>query len=386
MKVSSLLYERVLLEAGNMSIQAGPHGSFASRHPTTPDRPAGWQTPKGRKRGQDAPISVAIARETTPGVPAPGPYHQVVHSETSICWLPSLEPFQTETEAYDWIVFGYPSQMAPEFAKLEDKWKRRDDANGALERLVPVGFVRSQLVKDISRDLAVGASGGWDVSVDRYHGRVIGARFASDATLQTKGFALPILVPRVGDLEWSDIVKIRKLKAIQRLRDVLREVEIEAFEVARSGGDLEAAMHAAYVKKVAHASGEVHGLRSAGTMGVAELLVGAGAGYATTGLTLLGPLAGAGVAAIVMTGWHVRRVVRERRQRAWIGVMDAISAAGPEVTTGQPSPVPLCLALRPFRGGYRCATPPLTSSGPSQNAFRTPPLCRRRRTACLQAR
>ena len=329
MKVSSLLYERVLLEAGNMSIQAGPHGSFASRHPTTPDRPAGWQTPKGRKRGQDAPISVAIARETTPGVPAPGPYHQVVHSETSICWLPSLEPFQTETEAYDWIVFGYPSQMAPEFAKLEDKWKRRDDANGALERLVPVGFVRSQLVKDISRDLAVGASGGWDVSVDRYHGRVIGARFASDATLQTKGFALPILVPRVGDLEWSDIVKIRKLKAIQRLRDVLREVEIEAFEVARSGGDLEAAMHAAYVKKVAHASGEVHGLRSAGTMGVAELLVGAGAGYATTGLTLLGPLAGAGVAAIVMTGWHVRRVVRERRQRAWIGVMDAISAAGP---------------------------------------------------------
>jgi hypothetical protein len=130
-------------------------------------------------------------------------------------------------------------------------------------------------------------------------------------------------------LEWSDIVKIRKLKAIQRLRDVLREVEIEAFEVARSGGDLEAAMHAAYVKKVAHASGEVHGLRSAGTMGVAELLVGAGAGYATTGLTLLGPLAGAGVAAIVMTGWHVRRVVRERRQRAWIGVMDAISAAGP---------------------------------------------------------
>jgi hypothetical protein len=86
-------------------------------------------------------------------------------------------------------------------------------------------------------------------------------------------------------------------------------------------------MHAEYVKKVANALGKVHGLGSAGAMGVDELLVGAGAGYATTGLSLLGPLAGADATAVVMTGWHVRRIVRERRPRAWIGVMDAIAAA-----------------------------------------------------------
>jgi hypothetical protein len=217
--------------------------------------------------------------------------------------------------------------MAPEFTRLEDRWKRYDDANGALARLVPENFVRSQLVKDISHDLAVGASGGWDVSVDRFHGRVIGARFANDASIETKGIALPLLVPRVGDLPWSDIVRIRRLKAIEPLREVLREVETEAFEVARSGGDLEATMYSAYVRKVADASSKVHGIRSAGFMGAAELLVGAGAGYATTGLALLGPVVGAGVTAAVMTGWHVRRIVRERRQRAWLGVMDAISAA-----------------------------------------------------------
>ena len=177
----------------------------------------------------------------------------------------------------------------------------------------------------MSHDLAVGASGGWDVSVDRFHGRVISARFAGDATIQTQGLALPILVPRVGDLDWSDIARIRKLKAIKRLREVLREVEAEAFDVARSGRDLEAAMHRAYTSKVADASDKVQGLRSAGAMGVAELVVGAGAGYATTGLALLGPVAGAGMTAIVMTGWHVRRIVRERRQRAWIGVMDTIA-------------------------------------------------------------
>ena len=298
MKVSSLLYDRVLLEAGTMRIQAGPHGASTSRQPSSPDRPAGWQTPRGRKRGQDAPISVAIALETTPGVPAPGPYRSIVHSATSICWLPRSEPFAQELPAScDWIGLGHPSEMADAFKQFEDQWKRWDDANGALFRLVPEDFVRSRLLDHVSHDLAVGASGGWHVSVDRFHGRVIGARFASDATVRTSGFALPILVPRVGDLDWSDIVKIRNLKAIERFRQILREIEAEAFEIVRSGGDLEAAMHAAYVKKVANASGKVHGLRSAGAMGVAELVVGAGARYATAGLALLGPAASRRIAS-----------------------------------------------------------------------------------------
>ena len=330
MEVSSLLYDNVLLEGGSMSIQAGPRGASSWRHGHRPDSPVAWQTPKGRRVAQDASISVAIAREATPGVPAPGPYHEVLHSETTICWMPTLEPFVHELpSSCDWIVLGYPSDMADEFKKLEDRWKRRDDANGALARLVPEHFVRSRLVDSVSHDLAVGASGGWDVSVDRFHGRVIGARFAGDATIQTNGLALPILVPRVGDLDWADIARIRKLRAIGRLRAVLREVEAEAFDVARSGGDIESAMHRVYTSKVADASGKVHGLRSAGAMGVAELVAGAGAGYATTGLALLGPVADAGITATVMTGWHVRRIVRERRQRAWIGVMDAIAAATP---------------------------------------------------------
>lgn len=328
MKVCSLLYDRVLLEAGDMTIQAGAHGSSAFRHRTDTGSPRAWQTPHGRRHGQDVPFSVAMAPETTPGVPAPGPYRQVLHSETSICWLPTLEPFRNELLAQcDWIVLGFPSEMAPEFKKLEDQWKRWDGRNDALIRLVPEHFVRSRILDDVSHDLAIGASGGWDVSVDRFHGQVVGARFASDGTLQSKGLALPVLVPRVGDLTWEDVAKIRRLKAIQQLRGVLREVESEAFDVARSGGDVEAAMHHAYEKKLAGVSETVHGIRSTAAMGVAELFVGAGAGYATTGLALLGPVAGAGVTAALMTGWHVRRVVRGRRQRSWIGVMGTISEA-----------------------------------------------------------
>ena len=276
------------------------------------------------------PFSLSMARETTPGVPAPGPYTQVIHSDTSICWLPTFEPFRYElTEKCDWIVFGNPSDIAPEFKQLADRWTRSDDQNRALNRLVPENFVRSRVLDHVSEDLAAGASGGWDVSVDQMHGRVINARFAGDATVQTHGVALPIVIPHVGDLSWDDVAKIRRLRAIERFREVLREVETEAFEVAGSGGDLEDAMHNIFLKKVTSASCAVHGVRSAGSLALAELIVGAGAGYATTGLALLGPVAGAGITATVMTGLHVRRIVHERRQRAWLGVMDAITNAVP---------------------------------------------------------
>jgi hypothetical protein len=71
MKVSSLLYNRVLLESGQMVIQAGPRGSSAFRHGSRADAPASWQTLTARSRAQAVPFTLSMARETTPGVPAP---------------------------------------------------------------------------------------------------------------------------------------------------------------------------------------------------------------------------------------------------------------------------------------------------------------------------
>lgn len=313
-----------------MRIQAGPDGSTSVRLRSGLDDAASWQTARERHRGQDASFSVAFAPQSVPGAAARGPYREVLHSKTSVFWQPTLEPFVRELPAScNWILLGTPGDIAGEFKHLEQRWKRIDRANAALSRLAPEQLVRSRLVDHVSHDLAVGASGGWDVSVDRLHGRVIAARFAGDATIQTGGVALPILVPRVGDLAWSDIADIRKDKAIRRLREVLREVEVEAMDTARSGGDLESAVHRAYTRKVAPASEGVHGLRSVGAMAVAELVIGTAAGYVTMGLSLFGPLAGAGLGAAISTGWQARRVVRERRQRAWLGVMDAISTAAP---------------------------------------------------------
>jgi hypothetical protein len=135
----------------------------------------------------------------------------------------------------------------------------------------------------------------------------------------------------VGDLTWEDVKQLRERKELKRLRSVLRELEIEAFEVATDGGDLVRAMREAHDKRVWKSSEDVSFLRSVATTSVTEFVVGVASGMAITGFTSLGPalasVAGAGVSAALITGKHMREFATERRQRGWIGVLGAIAAA-----------------------------------------------------------
>lgn len=331
LKMSSLLYNQVLIESGQMHIQAGPDGSQTWRSQPHPDIESKWQTPRARKNGQKAPFSLAVAREAVEGAPAIGPYHQVLHSETSIFWMPTFEPFKYELPSRcDWVCFGEFRPINPELQKLADHWKHLDE-NESLIRLVPKNFVRSSLIDHVSRDLVTGASANLDISIDSFHGKVIRAYLAGDDQLRPASFVLPFLIPRVGDLPWDDVKSIRKLKALARLREILREVEMEVREVASSGRDLEAAVHAAFNKKVRHASAGLEGIRPMSSMALAELVVGVGAADIVTGLTHLGPLGGplvaAGATATVMSGLHLQKLLKNRREQAWLGVMDAITVA-----------------------------------------------------------
>ncbi|MGA3214199.1 MAG: hypothetical protein ABSD97_00730 [Acidimicrobiales bacterium] len=246
--------------------------------------------------------------------------------------MPTFEPLRRELPPRcNWVEFGTLGPIPPEFKILADRWKRLDSGNDALTGLVPERFVRSLLVDHVTKDLAVAAAGGWDVSVDGYHGGVIGARFAGSTSITHQGFALPILVPKVGHLSWDAIVKIRRMKEICRFRSVLREIESEAFEIATSRGDLEAAVRTAYEKKMRTTLERMEGVGSTVTYGLAHVLVGSAAGYLTMGLpALVAPPVGAAIGAGGMVGWHVTKVVRGRRQRAWLGVKDAIVASAPQ--------------------------------------------------------
>lgn len=283
LKIASLVYETVLMEAGEMNVSAGPQGSFATRTGYASDRLFKWQTPKGRGTAQAKPFHVSFAAESQPGVPAKGPFHQILHSPTTISWRPTLEPFRHELPAgCDWIHFGTPQHSSKAVTDIAAEWKRFDDQNGALQRLVPESFVRARLVDHIGEDLAVGAAGGWGISIDSLHSRVVEARFAGDATLRSQGFALPILVPQVGTIGWDDIAAIRRESSLDRLRKVLAEIEEESLEVVRSGGDLEQAVRRAYDQKLRRIVEDTEGIRAIATHGLAaEVIVGAVTGYAT---------------------------------------------------------------------------------------------------------
>jgi hypothetical protein len=256
----------------------------------------------------------------------------VVQSLSAISWEPTFEPFLPEVEKCPWVSFGV-AQTGSEHDKLVKRWKQLDNHIPDLTKLYPDHFVRSQIIDNLAQDLAIGTGGGWDISVDRLHARIIGMRLSNAPRLETRSVALPILVPRVGDLDWADVTKIRKLKGVTQLRELLREVEHEAFEKAKAGGDVDELLRSVYMSKLAKAAKGIHGIRSIGSTAITELVVSSGTGYAVSGIAGMTPveaaLAGGGMAATIISGLHVRGQRRHRRSRAWIGVMDAISAAAP---------------------------------------------------------
>ena len=122
---------------------------------------------------------------------------------------------------------------------------------------------------------------------------------------------------------------MRRLKALKNLRAILRDVEIEAFEVARSQADLESATLRVYANKMRDMNEQVENIISVGKQALVELLIASAAGYATVGLAGAAIPAGAAIATGVTNGLRVRRIRRDRRQSAWLGVMDAIGASVP---------------------------------------------------------
>jgi hypothetical protein len=95
LKFASLFYDEVLLEAGVLNMQAGPHGAFNIVEPATEQPPARWQTPRERHLAEQHSFALAIGQETVPGVPAEA-MRSFMQSETTICWVATLEPFADE--------------------------------------------------------------------------------------------------------------------------------------------------------------------------------------------------------------------------------------------------------------------------------------------------
>ncbi|MFC5503194.1 hypothetical protein ACFPJ4_13175 [Lysinimonas soli] len=325
LKTAAILYQHVLVEAGQVTIHAGANASMAWRDGFDPSQLPEWQSTRQRSLAQGGSFYASVAPEASYGVPSPGPTVEIVNSVASIAWAPTFHPFARELpKDQDWLTFGFPGDVDPSFDSLLTALKRVDAHNPALDRLVSEHFVKSQLIDDVAKDLVTGASGGWDVSVDSFHARVFAARSAADANLKVRAFALPILVPGVRSLPWEEIAKIRKAKSIELLRATLREVEVEAYEIAIAGGDIERAVHSTFQKKIAAATSGVDRLLPTAGMALANLTIGLAAGYATIGLGWYGPIASLAPAATIAT-IDVASRLKARRQRSWIGLFQAMA-------------------------------------------------------------
>lgn len=317
LKQASLLYDRVLLEAGTLRVDAGPGGSASF---WSLPRDSAWQTAMERRRATDAPFTVSVAAGSGPRVAASGPYQPVVSSPTSVSWVATLEPFARELPRNcGWIEYFEAPPMGPDLEALCSRWSRLDRQNPSLRRDIDVRFVRSQVIKGLNHDLALAVGAGAAMTADSLHSRVLDCRLQDETGWSQQGFALPLLVPRVGHLGWDELATLRRDRAIDRWRQVHRELEMEALAVVADGGDLERAVRNVYERRLRDANAGVEGLGGVVIDAGASLVLG-GAGAAVqavvggplgVGLGLVGPV-------VIDGALTAKRVLGRRAARRWL--------------------------------------------------------------------
>jgi hypothetical protein len=316
LKFASLLYDRLFLETGIYTASAGPNGSSGFVDPPTATHPARWQSPAERRAGTGNSFMVLVGGRVA------------VQSVASISWSATLQPFADELpQGIDWVDFVRPPKPTGQVQQLVQRWTWDDQRNPALESAIPVRFVRNLVIDDANRDLALAVAAGAAVTIDRLHGQVVAQRFNDDnGGWRLRGYAVPILFPHVGDLQWTTIADLRREPEIARFRAVLRQVEDEAMDEAASG-DIQAAAHHAYENHLAAANAKLDGILGPARRAAIGLVIGAGSGFATMGITgPAGILAGTALGAAPTTVIDIRKVVRQRRSRGWVSVHQRITA------------------------------------------------------------
>lgn len=229
LKMAALVYDHVFLEDGGLLINAGPTGSFSVT--ASEEEQARWQTPKERSDQQRGVFQVSVARETTPGVAAAGPFTSVIHSESTISWKPTFMPFEHElpTSLQDSIVFVIPSELTREGKNMARAAANMDERNPTVTGAFPMATVRSLVVQDTNHDLLTGLATHCSVSVDGVHQRVAECRLgAGNLATDPRVPVLPVIIPDARQLAWEDVATLRRHRDIAHFRKLIWEIGQEA--------------------------------------------------------------------------------------------------------------------------------------------------------------
>lgn len=320
LKQASITFDQILLEHGAKAMTVGPHGGVELDVPV--DELTTFQSPRARnlQPGQRFFLDLGNSSDSD----SPEAMRRFIDSETSIYWSPTLQPFARELPpGADWI--GYWAPRRPQQVKrTEDRWKARDRSNEVLRQRFPEQFVRSSVISHANRDLALAAHAGWAVMQDAMHRQVIDSRFPSNSGWKATGFALPLLVPDVGHLDWATIAQLRQHKSMKHFRRVVAEIETTALQESR-GGDIESAVHHAAERYLAKAVGKIEGMGAIPRRGVMEFAIGSMTGVLTSGFVgPIGIVAGAGAGTAVAVAEMSASTVASRKRRAWVSVYNEL--------------------------------------------------------------
>jgi len=318
LKYASIVYDRLLLENGSISVQAGRGGSS-----TLGIQDEAFQTVAERRVGMKGGFYLAIGLEDPSGASAPPDRMSTIIAPrtAAISWRPTLIPFEDELPRHcNWINWiNLPRD--PEVSKLASEWSYRDCGNDALLAAVPEPFARSLIIHDANTDLARAALSGVAVMQDATHRQVMSARLNSRTTWQPVGFAVPVLAPRVGALTWDEIATLRADRAIRTYRAVLRDLEAEALEASANGADVERVLNVQLQKRLAKLAEPPRGAASVLFNGVVSFFVGSGIGAVTVGWTHPGSIfGGAALGSVFNIGLDSSKMIRARAARNWVSL------------------------------------------------------------------
>lgn len=318
LKIAALMFDRLILEAGQVTIGAGPTGNVEFPRLSSPAR---WQAASDRKQG--TPLTLAIGSNDSPRE-----YRTALHIECSLLWQPTFDPFADELpgSAIDWLSFGEAKpEKLPALKRIAAIGARADQSSDAFRERFSDGMARAMVATNMNRDLVLAAAEGCAISVDPLHRRLIDARALAGTVRPAFGpAALKILYPRVERLAWTDIVAIREHKDVEYLRAALREIEHESTLVASSAAGFTADVRERFDAALAAANLR---LRSSTLKKFAFGLIGLVAGEIATFLSTGVPLVG-GVVGFA-TGLGAEEATDAVKRPRWLAAHEALRGVLP---------------------------------------------------------
>jgi len=129
-------------------------------------------------------------------------------AELAIHWAATLNPFADELPfGTDWVEFVEPPASRVELMSdtlLESisgtdravQWRQADERNLALNKAIPVPFVRDTAIRNVNYDQAHATAARLDLTIDPFHHRVVTQRFNDETGWRCTGISFLSLFPR----------------------------------------------------------------------------------------------------------------------------------------------------------------------------------------------